>query len=421
PLVKLRGQTSLRGDLDTQRLYIIDEISIDNRGIVSLSSIYDNAEGIHPLPTLDPSLIESIEVLQDADATAIYGSRGANGVIIINTKRGQVGKTRFKLQAETGVSWVGKFMKLMNTEEYLEMRREAFENDGVEPNESNAPDLLLWDQNRYTDWQKELIGGNAEFQKYQASVSGGHAQTSFLLSGGFQKESTVFPGDFDFQNNNLHANINHQSQDNRLQLNTSINYGYRKSNLFNAGIFVSNGIRLPPNAPALFDEEGNVNWELDEYGNPTFTNPMAGLANPNTNRMQSLRWNGSVNYELLKNLKARISLGISDLSQKDKQINYKNNFNPSSSAAVRRTTTNYQANSKNEFIVEPQINYTIINKKHKIKSFVGSTFVKHTNYNMNMRGQGYFLDSQAEDLSQSNENIILLDGNLEYRYAALFG
>src|SRR5699024_6996928 len=53
--------------------------------------------------------------------------------------------------------------------------------------------------------------------------------------------------------------------------------------------------------------------------------------------------------------------------------------------------------------------------------FVGSTFVKHTNYNMNMRGQGYFLDSQAEDLSQSNENIILLDGNLEYRYAALFG
>src|SRR5699024_1640911 len=338
PLVKLRGQTSLRGDLDTQRLYIIDEISIDNRGIVSLSSIYDNAEGIHPLPTLDPSLIESIEVLQDADATAIYGSRGANGVIIINTKRGQVGKTRFKLQAETGVSWVGKFMKLMNTEEYLEMRREAFENDGVEPNESNAPDLLLWDQNRYTDWQKELIGGNAEFQKYQASESGGNAQTSFLLSGGFQKESTVFTGDFDFQNNNLHANINHQSQDNRLQLNTSINYGYRKSNLFNAGIFVSNGIRLPPNAPALFDKEGNVNWELDEYGNPTFTNPVFGLANPNVNRMQSLQWNGNLSYRIVDGLEAKMSMGFNQLEQNDKHLIYKNNANPLQSAIARSTT-----------------------------------------------------------------------------------
>src|SRR5690554_2946198 len=104
-------------------------------------------------------------------------------------------------------------------------------------------------------------------------MSGGNAQTSFLLSGGFQKEETVFPGEFGFQNNNLHANINHRSEDNRLQLNTSINYGYRKSNLFNAGSFFYNGITLSPNAPALFDKEGNVNWELDEFGNPTFTNP----------------------------------------------------------------------------------------------------------------------------------------------------
>src|SRR5699024_4356612 len=247
PIVTLRGESSLRGVLQNIPLYVIDGIAINNTGISPLSLVYEFAIGLDPLATLDPSIIESIEVLKDADATAIYGSRGANGVIIINTKRGQSGKTKFEVQAETGVSWVGKFMKLMNTEEYLEMRREAFENDGVEPTESNAPDLLLWDQNRYTDWQKELIGGNAEFQKYQASVSGGNAQTSFLLSGGFQKETTVFPGDFGFQNNNLHANINHTSQDNRLSLNTSINYGYRKSNLFNSVFFVENGIRMAPN------------------------------------------------------------------------------------------------------------------------------------------------------------------------------
>src|SRR5699024_5253750 len=141
--------------------------------------------GIDPLATLDPSLIESIEILKDADATAIYGSKGANGVIIINTKRGQQGNTKFEILAETGVSWVGKFIKMMNTEQYLEMRREAFANDGIEPTLANAPDLLFWDQNRYTDWQKELFGKKAEFQKYQATLSGGNAQTSFLISGGF--------------------------------------------------------------------------------------------------------------------------------------------------------------------------------------------------------------------------------------------
>src|SRR5690606_37079977 len=175
-------------------------------------------------------------------------------------------------------------------------------------------------------------------QKYQATLSGGADQTSFLLSGGFQKEGTVFPGDFGFQNNNLLADINHTSQDNRLQLNTSINYGYRKSNLFNAGIFVSNGIRLSPNAPALFDEEGNVNWELDEFGNPTFINPMMGLANPNINRTQSLQWNGNISYLIINGLQAKINIGFNHLEQNDKHLIYKSNTNPLQSSVMLSTT-----------------------------------------------------------------------------------
>ena len=420
PLVTLRGESSLRGPLETFPLYIIDGVPIDNIGLGTLNGLYDQVVGIDPLATLDPSLIESIEVLKDADATAIYGSRGANGVIIINTKRGQAGKTKFELQAETGVSWVGKFMKLMNTDEYLEMRREAFENDGVTPTESNAPDLLLWDQNRYTDWQNELIGGNAEFQKYQASVNGGNEQTSFLLSGGFQKEGTVFPGDFGFQNNNLHANINHRSIDNKLQLNTSINYGYRKSKLFDAGIFVNNGIRLSPNAPALFDKEGNVNWELDEFGNPTFNNPIAGLANPNIMRMQSLQWNGSLTYALLKRLDAKVNMGINQLNHNSKQIEYKKNINPIYFANAR-STTNQQLASRDHFIIEPQVHYRVNLNKHKISSLIGSTFQKNKNTTQSLRGQGYFSESQVGNIALADERSVLLDESIEYRYVALFG
>src|SRR5690625_3602066 len=411
PMVTIRVQGSIRalGDIP---LYVIDGIPIYNRGINSMNLLYDVAIGIDPLATLDPSLIESIEVLKDADATAIYGSRGANGVIIINTKRGQAGKTKFELQAETGVSWVGKFMKLMNTDQYLEMRREAFENDGVEPTESNAPDLLLWDQNRYTDWQKELIGGNAEFQKYQASVSGGNEQTSFLLSGGFQKETTVFLGDFGFQSNNLLANINHQSLDNKLQLNTSINYGYRKSNLFDAGIFVNNGIRLAPNAPNLFDENGNVNWELDEFGNPTFDNPITGLANPNTNRIQSLQWNGSISYNFFKDLHARVNLGFNQIEYDDKQLTYKKNSNPLYMSSAR-SITNQRLINRSHLLVEPQLKYSLDFKNHRISSLIGTTFQKNENFNKYLRGQGYFSESQVANIALAQEKNISMDNRSE--------
>ena len=420
PLVTLRGQTSLRGSLETQPLYIIDGVPIDNRGISSLSSIYDNAVGIDPLATLDPSLIESIEILKDADATAIYGSRGANGVIIINTKRGQAGKTKYELQVETGVSWVGKFMKLMNTNEYLEMRREAFENDGVIPTPTKAPDLLLWDQNRYTDWQKELIGGNAEFQKYQATISGGTDQTSFLLSGGFQKEGTVFPGDFGFLNNNLLANINHRSQDKRLQFNTSINYGYHKSNLFNAGLFVSNGIGLAPNAPVLFDKNGNINWELDEFGNPTFSNPLRGLANPNINRMQSLQWNGNISYNILRGLTAKINIGFNHLKQNDKHLVYKKNINPLQ-ASIAHPTTNQRLRNREHILIEPQIHYNLKYDKHIVSGLLGSTFQKNENSEKYLRGEGYLSESQVGNIALAERQSILIDEFIEYRYAALFG
>ncbi|RXJ45389.1 SusC/RagA family TonB-linked outer membrane protein [Gelidibacter gilvus] len=418
PIVTIRGQSSLRGIVVNSPLYIIDGIQIDNSEIISLTQLYSGT-GVDPLASLDPSLIESIEILKDADATAIYGSRGANGVIIINTKRGQAGKTKFELQSETGVSWVGKFLKLMNTQQYLEMRREAFENDEVTPTPANAPDLLLWGQNGYTDWQKELIGGKAEFQKYQATISGGSDQTSFLLSGGIQKEGTVFPGDFGFHNNNLLANINHRSQDKRLQLNTSINYGYRKSNLFDAGIFVNNGIRLAPNAPALFDEKGNVNWEVDEHGNPTFDNPITGLVNPNVNRILSFHWNGQIRYNLFKDLYVGVNLGFNHAENDDKQLLYKKSSNPLYMSSSRSTTNQRLVNRRN-LSIEPLVKYSLNFKKHKISSLIGTTFQKNKNTNKHLRGVDYFSESQVGNIALAREKNISTHNLIKYHYAALF-
>src|SRR5690606_12775362 len=119
--------------------------------------------GFDPLSTLNLKNIESIEVLKDADATAIYGSRGANGVVLITTKKGgqNNGKTIFSVDFYSGISNVSNKVSLLNTKEYVAVKKKAFENDGVTPTESNAPHLLLYDQNRYTDWQDVLLGKTA--------------------------------------------------------------------------------------------------------------------------------------------------------------------------------------------------------------------------------------------------------------------
>src|SRR5690606_28800682 len=123
----------------------------------------------NPLNNLNPMDISSIEVLKDADATAIYGSRGANGVVLITTRKGSAQAPQISIQANTGISQLPKRMELLNTAQYLEMRREAFRNDNVQPTLANAPDLMLWDTTRYTDWQEVLLGGTGENTNLNAS------------------------------------------------------------------------------------------------------------------------------------------------------------------------------------------------------------------------------------------------------------
>ncbi|MEJ0082008.1 MAG: TonB-dependent receptor plug domain-containing protein [Puia sp.] len=109
-----------------------------------------------PLSNINPADIESISVLKDADATAIYGSRGANGVILITTKKGKPGITKFDVNAYAGAGTITQTMPLLNTSQYLLMRNEAFANDQQKPNPNVDYDLLEWDTTKYTDWQKTV-------------------------------------------------------------------------------------------------------------------------------------------------------------------------------------------------------------------------------------------------------------------------
>lgn len=186
--IKLRGQNSMANGNDP--LIIVDGIPYPT---TPMNYVFGGGTISSPLANIDPSTIESIEVLKDADATAIYGSRGANGVILITTQKAKQGKTKVKSRIYSGFGKATRFMDLLNTTQYIAMRKEAFANDGTTPTSSNARDLLLWDTTKYTNWQKELIGNTMNITDSKIDISGGTDKTQFLAGFGYHRETTVLP------------------------------------------------------------------------------------------------------------------------------------------------------------------------------------------------------------------------------------
>ncbi|RZL06967.1 MAG: SusC/RagA family TonB-linked outer membrane protein, partial [Pedobacter sp.] len=228
--IQIRGRNSIANG--NEPFFIVDGVPFtsDKLSSENVSNIF-GVSGVSPLNSLNPGDIENIEVLKDADATAIYGSRGANGVVLITTKRGKAGKTSLDVNYYRSYSEVTKYLNLLSTPQYLEMRREGFANDGIIPDITSAPDLFKWDTTRYTNWQKELIGGTAKTNSVQSSLSGGNEDTKFLFNSGYYQESSVFPGPFMYQKFSSLFSVNHNSRDNKLATHFSVNYVFDKNNL----------------------------------------------------------------------------------------------------------------------------------------------------------------------------------------------
>src|SRR5688572_3581010 len=214
--VRIRGINSIANGNDP--LFIVDGVPFTSRSMSFPHNTLDLfLNGTSPLNGINPYDIESVEVLKDADATAIYGSRGANGVILITTKKGKSGRVKINANIQNGWSKVGRKIELLNTQQYLAMRREAFIQDGVaiparNPNATSNYDLTLWDTTRYTDWQKELMGGTAQYFDGQASISGGNNLVRYLASVTYHHESTVLPGNLSDKKGGFHFNMNTTSE-----------------------------------------------------------------------------------------------------------------------------------------------------------------------------------------------------------------
>jgi TonB-linked SusC/RagA family outer membrane protein len=412
--IQIRGQNSLRPE-GNYPLYVIDGIPIDSRPIsAAATSIIGNA-GFDPLSTINPANIESIQVLKDADATSIYGSRGANGVILITTKQAKKsGETSFEVNAYQGVGSVSKFMDVLNTPQYLQMRREAFRNDGVEPQPWDY-DLMQWDTTRNTDWQKELLGGTAKISDVQAGFTGGNVNTSFRLGGGFHRETLVFPGDFGYRRLSGSFNMNHLSPNQKLRITLAMNYGAEKNRLFDDSNMITNALTLPPNAPALYDENGDLNWE-----HSTFTNPLAATRNVHNTTTDNLVVNTDLLYNLISGLDVKVNLGYTSFTGNENVRFPLSAYDPAY-AMYYTGTTRDGSNTRRTWIAEPQVNYNKRIGDSEFNVVVGGTWQEGRYASKMTSSGGYTSDLLLGSPQSATYTLVEKAETSQYKYVALYG
>lgn len=419
--IQIRGRNSLRtrstAEVDgNQPLYIVDGVPISG-GITSrfAGGILPSAN-INPLNTISPNDIESFEILKDADATAIYGSRGANGVLLITTKRGKKGAVKVTLNSSYGISHTISNLEMMNTQQYIAMRRQAFANSNVSVYPAIAYDVNgVWDQQRYTDWSKELIGNNASLSNTQLSLSGGSETTSFLVSLGHHYQTTVFGQDFRYRTNTVSANISHRSKDRRFSFSASNMFSSLDNNLITSDVTRSS-FTLAPNAPALYDADGNLNWE-----NNTFNNPVAAYKNTYSNDNLQFLNNMTAEYELFKNLRIKVNGGLNYQTFEEWSLSPSTAYSPATGA----TSLNSQSSKSNQdrfsMVIEPQVSWLYKSGKHQLDVLAGGTYQRDTNGSGAIQGTGYESNAFIQNIGAAQNKVILDHINTEYRYAAFFG
>lgn len=261
--VQVRGTGSINAA--SEPLYIVDGVpmSFSSLGMPSDASS-------SPLNAINPSDIESIEVLKDAAAASIYGSQAASGVVLITTKRGAAGDTQISARAETGFRSMAENVDYLNTEEWVDYYGDAIfhNNPGLtrEQGRDAAEDFLLGffgpapgtEQLANTDWQDIIYRDDALSKKYNVSARGGVERTNFFISGSFEDtEGHVTRSHFDRLN--LRTNIDHEMTD-RLRASVNINLARsNQSGVCQNGNFIncaiSQAMFLPPMTFAWADEE----------------------------------------------------------------------------------------------------------------------------------------------------------------------
>lgn len=419
--VEIRGRRSLNPLALSDPLYVIDGIPLNVLEVnpilkrdVSIGFVqggFTNTPGENPLLYLNPRDIESIDVLKDADATAIYGSRAANGVILITTKKNKPGPTRFSVNISRGTTSVPRYLPLMKTPEYLAMRREAFLNDAVEPTIYNAQDLLLWDSTRYTDWQRELIGTGNQLS-IDARLTGGLVQTAYTIGVSHQSQTELQNNNGKTKRSSFFVSLSHTSINQKLNVNVIS----RLSTMDVEAYSIQKITGIPPNAPAIYAEPGEFNF-VPWRGQRNSLFPFSGLKKPSESKTHALTNSLSIRYELLRGLTISATGGYNYVQ------NDNANYTPAAAndAAFFALSSAFFGNTtNNSWTAEPQLQYNTHIGKGNLSVQLGGTILEVQTKGRTAVAQGFPNDNLIRSVNNASF-VMNIDAMGEYRYAAIFG
>ena len=412
--ISIRGQLSISsGKLP---LFIIDgvpfvEAPVNTIGNSTYSSLQGAAGLIDPMNSINPADIESISVLKDADATAIYGSRGANGVILITTRKGKAGATRFDLSAYTGGGKVAHTEPMLNLQQYLAMRNTAFANDNATPTLSNAPDLKLWDTTTATDFYKQFIGGTAKQTEVTGAFSGGSDRMHYLFSNTFRHEGTVYPGSFGYKRFASHLSVDNTSLNGKFAITASAMYT-KESNNQPLSDLTGRVYNLSPNYP-VYNTDGSLNWTGGVI------NPVSWLLQTSQIKGDNLLANASLRYTLLPGLNAKVSVGYNKINQTITILSPRKSINP---ATTTQSSATYSSNYVESYIVEPQLDYVKMLGKGNLTATVGGTW-QQSNFVQPyyVVATGFSNDDLMSSWVAASSITYKTSGYTSYKYASGFG
>ncbi len=313
--IRIRGTSSINGN--NEPLYVIDGIPVINDAN-SFSTGATKNPAMNPLTNINPSDIESIEILKDASATAIYGARGANGVVLVTTKQGKAGKPNVTIGVKFSWQQVTKKMDMLNSVQLAELANEVADNDGNERNPVFAGLNNLAKIN--TDWQDEIFR-TAPMQNYDFSISGGSDKTKYFVSGNLQLQDGIIIGS-DFGKGTFRVNLN-QEINKWLKMGLSTNMSYSRSNgvvTNSEGGFASSvtswALEMNPGLPVK-DEEGKYTYE-NNMKSPNVGNPVQdALEAKNRNTSFRTLANAFLEWTPFKDLIFKTSIGVDYFYLKD--------------------------------------------------------------------------------------------------------
>lgn len=378
--IRVRGGGSVTQD--NSPLFIVDGFQVDN---------------INDIPPTD---IESIDVLKDASSTAIYGAKGANGVVLVTTKKGKVGRTEIKFNASLGFSNVYNMTDVLSPYDYVFYQRELdpSDNAGWFGRFGRWEDIDIYRSKAGTDWQDKMFGNTGLKQNYNLTVSGGTEDMQYSVSYTHDDESYIMK-----TSNYLRDNVNAKLSK-KISKKLSFDLGMRMTKVSIDGPKVSTGknlldiVKAPPIKTLGSLSEGDTGDDIyGEENLSSMTDPYYGIVNNYKKQNQfSTIFNAGLNWEIVKGLSFRTQ-GSYTFQFDDTDDIYVNNTGEATNNGGMPVAYRYNWKG-NRYSWQGVLQYKLKRKKHNLDAMVGTEINHSVKNQMKVNSKFFPIDFTAENI-----------------------